>query len=348
MGHRPGAVGAEVARPRGGPPAPAAAHRGGAADAHGPARRRRLAFPREAALPLHRLGPREERAAEGGLRGGAARGAVPLPPHHRAHADRARAHQRHRDPGPGRRLRLPRHRGELPGEPADQRAEAVPARRRDRGGRAHGRGAGGHDAGHDAGGLRGEPHPDRELDGLQEHDPQLLGEPQPAGGVRGGHRLRRRHHPRPGHRSGRAQGAPRGARRAAADGAGDGAGQLDDQPESVLLGERGEAGQAEGALRGDAAVRAGSGASGRVDARRRPRGDLPRWRAGASAGGRNPRTVGRNGRNRRRSAGAVEVDCGPAEKEHASAAEGDLTSNVAEIEKQAAASRRPEDGATVL
>ncbi len=46
--------------------------------------------------------------------------------------------------------------------------------------------------------------------------------------------------------------------------------------------------------------------------------------------------------------GAVEVDCGPAEKEHASAAEGDLTSNVAEIEKQAAASRRPEDGATVL
>ncbi len=96
VGHRPGAVGAEVARPRGGPPAPAAAHRGGAADAHGPARRRGVALPREAALPLHRLGPREERAAEGGLRGGAARGAVPLPPHHRAHADRARAHQRHR------------------------------------------------------------------------------------------------------------------------------------------------------------------------------------------------------------------------------------------------------------
>ena len=38
----------------------------------------------------------------------------------------------------------------------------------------------------------------------------------------------------------------------------------------------------------------------------------------------------------------------PNETAHATAAEGDLTSNVGEIEKQAAASRRPEDGATVL
>ncbi|BAM04363.1 mechanosensitive ion channel family protein [Phycisphaera mikurensis] len=38
----------------------------------------------------------------------------------------------------------------------------------------------------------------------------------------------------------------------------------------------------------------------------------------------------------------------PNETAHATAAEGDLASNVGEIEKQAAASRRPEDGATVL
>ena len=41
-------------------------------------------------------------------------------------------------------------------------------------------------------------------------------------------------------------------------------------------------------------------------------------------------------------------ECGPIENEHASEAEGDLASNVGDIEKQAAESRRPEDGATVL